>query len=549
MCSVFDGDGIQELAAVTTEILLGSNSVCRKCHLQPVEVILHKTDPYCKKCFLAFATHKFRSCIGKHKLLPAGCPMVVGVSGGPSSSALLHFIHQGITLTSLKKLRIDPIFLHIDEHCSPFSMHEADGIDVAERACRAVTKLGLKCYYTTLETILAEKPVTPLPFLQGSSCAQLRDRLTTPLLRTKMQCLLQSCGSLTAQESVWQTLLQRCLVSACASLDHSRLMLGTSASAIAATILSFMAQGRGAYIPQHVSFCTVDRVMGVHVYRPLRELMADELMHYNRLMDITFEDPPQHNGTVNGCTHNFLGRLQSEFPSTVPTVFRTGDKLLAYDIKASTASSTLSINSSGIPSNGDGVEPAVAEGAEPAAAEGSEPAGTEPAAAEVTETVATEGTEPAAADEGAELCGFCFCTLDTTQPEASALSATVVSTRLSRARAYGDIDSDMRAASTELSLENNVKSKPSGTVSLEDSDQTSVSVVGLDSASHDGYTVIISKADLDSVLCYGCRIALNSVTDATLLPIDLQKRATAASSVRRAQRGMNVDQHTSVHNE
>ena len=68
-----------------------------------------------RDCFLAYITHKFRSCIGKHKgAVGAGDEVLVCLSGGEASSAMLHLIDEGVKLTSLKKLRIKPSFLHVD---------------------------------------------------------------------------------------------------------------------------------------------------------------------------------------------------------------------------------------------------------------------------------------------------------------------------------------------------------------------------------------------------------------------------------------------------
>ena len=58
--------------------------------------------------------HKFRSTIGKSKQIKAGDEVLVAVSGGISSSSVVHLIYEGISDLSVKKLRFIPTFLHID---------------------------------------------------------------------------------------------------------------------------------------------------------------------------------------------------------------------------------------------------------------------------------------------------------------------------------------------------------------------------------------------------------------------------------------------------
>lgn len=67
-----------------------------------------------RNCFLAYFTHKFRSTIGKSKQIHPGDCVLVGLSGGASSTALLHLISEGLQENSHKKLRFNPVFLFID---------------------------------------------------------------------------------------------------------------------------------------------------------------------------------------------------------------------------------------------------------------------------------------------------------------------------------------------------------------------------------------------------------------------------------------------------
>uniref|UniRef100_A0A2P2I8Z4 Cytoplasmic tRNA 2-thiolation protein 2-like n=1 Tax=Hirondellea gigas TaxID=1518452 RepID=A0A2P2I8Z4_9CRUS len=296
MCSV-NTDSLQEMIPITTEIFPGTSATCRKCGGTPVEVVLRKTDPYCRACFLTYVTHKFRSCIGKHKLVPVGAEVLVCTSGGLASSALLHLVHEGVTLTSLKKLRVQPAFLHVDERCASAFSRQGENAEQsssssfagdAEYACRAVVQLGYPCYYTTLEAILSPVPIAPLLYKRGSSVEVLHQQSTSAVLQRHLQQLLTDCSSSTARESVVRVLLQRSLAVSCSRLGYTRLFAGHSATQVAVTILSDVAEGRGAHTAQHVNFRHVDSDSGVEVFRPLREVLEDELLHYLTINDIPY---------------------------------------------------------------------------------------------------------------------------------------------------------------------------------------------------------------------------------------------------------------------
>ena len=55
-----------------------------------------------------YVTHKFRSAIGKTKLVRDGELILTSFSGGPSSSAMLHLIQE----VTLKKNHVNHFHLH-----------------------------------------------------------------------------------------------------------------------------------------------------------------------------------------------------------------------------------------------------------------------------------------------------------------------------------------------------------------------------------------------------------------------------------------------------
>ena len=82
------------------------------------------------------------------------------------------------------------------------------------------------------------------------------------------------------------------------------------------------------------------RYLGIDlkVIRPLREFSKKEIALYNSLNGLpgaviapTFSMLQDPDYSIEKITENFLVELQEGFPSTIPTLFRTGDKMHATE--------------------------------------------------------------------------------------------------------------------------------------------------------------------------------------------------------------------------
>lgn len=88
--------------------------MCNKCKTKKPKILLQHKHGYCKECFLAATTHKFRSYLGSLKLSHTNENVVVVHIAGHSSTALLHLLRTGLDESQHKKLKIHPVILCID---------------------------------------------------------------------------------------------------------------------------------------------------------------------------------------------------------------------------------------------------------------------------------------------------------------------------------------------------------------------------------------------------------------------------------------------------
>jgi hypothetical protein len=67
-----------------------------------------------RKCFEEFFIHKFRSTLSKSNVFGRGERVLLAYSGGPSSSALLHLIADGLSVNARRRLQFQAHVAFID---------------------------------------------------------------------------------------------------------------------------------------------------------------------------------------------------------------------------------------------------------------------------------------------------------------------------------------------------------------------------------------------------------------------------------------------------
>merc|ERR1711915_1019841 len=123
------------------------------------------------------------------------------------------------------------------------------------------------------------------------------------------------------------------LVGVSQKLCCGKIMTGETGTRLAVELMSSVACGVGAGLPHRVGFRD-SRDEGVVILRPMREISSKEVSLYcvyNHLVTWHGQEVQGVGDTIRNVTQEFLLGLQENFPSTIPTVNRTGDKLTAVD--------------------------------------------------------------------------------------------------------------------------------------------------------------------------------------------------------------------------
>ncbi|CAH1779839.1 unnamed protein product [Owenia fusiformis] len=323
MCSIQEDDQFR----LESKSELNTGRVCMKCQNLAV-VVIRVNDAFCRECFLKYCTHKFRSAFGKSKLIRDGDAVLVAVSGGQATTALVHLIQEGLSCRAQKKLRFNPTLVYIDEGAVINESRE-ERLKVCSKMAALFKATSFPFHIIPFEKVMKES----LRYDSDSSLAGYMESLTLEnSLANQLRDLLDSTSSLTAKENLQSILRRRLLISLAEKLSISKVMTGETSTHLASQLLSSISQGRGKHVSDEMSFSD-GRNQAVMFVRPLREFSSKETALYNRMMSLepciqpTLTTKTGLGSSIDRLTQSFVATLQAGFPSTVSTIFRTGEKL------------------------------------------------------------------------------------------------------------------------------------------------------------------------------------------------------------------------------
>nr|CAD7597400.1 unnamed protein product [Timema genevievae] len=310
---------------IEVRISVGTGSICRKCNEKPAEVVLRLKDPYCRSCFLAATTHKYRASLGKSKQMKDDTHVLLAHSGSQSSLALLHLVWMGLQETTHKRHVFNISVIYIDEGII-FGHSVKQRSTTYAAVMDQVHNFHFSFYATTLSRVFCDNTENTC-LLNPDLPLEEEDELDLKLL-----ALFKNVTSLTSKEDLLLKLRNQLLVRVAKELKCSKVFVGESSTRLAVKILTNVALGRGAHLSLDVGFCD-SRDGAIKVLRPMRDFTNKEVAFYNffnKLEPVVISSlgtKADTQASIQKLTEKFVTDLQDNFPATVSTVFRTGEKL------------------------------------------------------------------------------------------------------------------------------------------------------------------------------------------------------------------------------
>ena len=315
MCDVNpDKLEVEEQMISKKNILCGS--MCMKCKVEKAVVLVRVHDPLCRSCFLTYVIHKFRSTLGKSKLIQANDNVLLALSGGHSSTALLHLVKDALSEGAHKRLRFSPGVICIDESETLHPSVEQDYSHIKELA----DQFGYPFFQIPIYKDFAnmDKDIDDKATIEKDRCQFIKS--------------FQSISTLTAQQDFLVIRRVSLVVNLARKNNYKKIMFGDTSTSLCMKLLSNISLGRGSTIPLDIGVSD-NRFPDITIIRPMRELSSKEVALYNRLCEISVLLPynimtaQYSHSSLQQKTEEFIIGLQTGFPHTVNTVFRTGDKV------------------------------------------------------------------------------------------------------------------------------------------------------------------------------------------------------------------------------
>ncbi|XP_067001617.2 cytoplasmic tRNA 2-thiolation protein 2-A isoform X2 [Anabrus simplex] len=331
MCSVNEEELDDGNQFMEVKPPIGVGTLCKKCEVNKAEVVLRIRDAYCRDCFISSTTHKFRAVLGKSRLLKIHDNVLIAVSPSNSSLALLHLVKTGVNDTTQKRLRCTPYAVYIDGAVLDQTS------DQRKRLCsdivRQILSFGIPTYVSSLDKSLISEMNSQL-YVNADNDTNLELNEEGD---AKLRNLIADVQSLTSRDDLVQKLRHKLLFIIAEQLKCNKIFVAETGTHLAIKLMTNLSLGRGAQLPYDIGFCD-SRHPDVKLLRPLRDLTSKEIVFYNIFNDMeaihcpSFGTKSDPYCSIQKLTEKFIVELQNEFPSTISTVFRTGEKLSADNL-------------------------------------------------------------------------------------------------------------------------------------------------------------------------------------------------------------------------
>jgi cytoplasmic tRNA 2-thiolation protein 2 len=253
----------------------------------------------------------------KESLIPPGSHVLVCLSGGPSSTAMLHLLQEIVSPHTYRTINFFYTALYVD-------VGAAVGLSDEERREKAEQ---VKNNFTSREHGSQKEFVCiPLEHLFKS------DDSTDEQCVKKLQDYLQSFKTLSSKEDAFRQLIFATITNYAQKNGFQYVLTGESASNLAIRVISDVSKGRGYNLPLNVSF-NDNRWQGLNILRPMKDKLAKEIAFYNAIHRLkTVFIPNMTTATplkssIDRLVEEFITTLQTDFPSTVHAILRTTEKL------------------------------------------------------------------------------------------------------------------------------------------------------------------------------------------------------------------------------
>lgn len=327
MCSNIEDDTLVTMTEAEVETI-NFQEICKKCNESTIAVKLKFKEAQCEKCFLAYVRHKFRASLGSTKIVGRGATILIVYDGRPKSSVLLDMLRFAFFQDTYKKLHFEPHVLYIDDSAL-FNLTDEQRYSRLNRVQVLLKQFGVKAYCTSITD-------------SSNGLQSYEDYMKQAISNEKVdefKAKISSSVSHTSADDYVGSIRTNIIRNIASKLNANFAFTSEIESDLAKIFLTNITLGRGGSVCQDITFC--DTRGDVPIIRPIRNLDIVEVDHYIQFNKIECLDVTEFNidglfdKSLQNVTKSFIDELQTNFPSTISTIFRTGDKISGITVDKS----------------------------------------------------------------------------------------------------------------------------------------------------------------------------------------------------------------------
>ncbi|KAI9189606.1 Cytoplasmic tRNA 2-thiolation protein 2 [Blastocladiella emersonii ATCC 22665] len=310
---------------------------CKKCKTGKATLAVRQAV-YCRDCFMAITGEKFADSVVRLRLpmVPPGGEgrVLMAFSGGTASRTMLDLMAARLAVTT--DPRKPRMFTTGEVVCIDESEVIPHDPSFDERIAAAVASYSLPLTTVKLSAIFDYASPTEICVAAGLDVS-VTERPNGTSAEELLADLFNGTPSVSAKEDLLRILRRRLLIEVAARRGFKYLVLGTSTSTLAHSVLTATVAGRGAGIPLLLRGAdTISTSSGeVMVLQPMSQFATKELAlwcHFARLdviplPTLTSSRPPGLKVGIHQLTHTFLATLERSKEGTASAVYRTAARL------------------------------------------------------------------------------------------------------------------------------------------------------------------------------------------------------------------------------
>jgi len=243
--------------------------------------------------------------------------VLISYEVGHPSTALLHLLRTGLDLSTPKKLRFIPVIVFLEDQ---YHLCLEERCKMIAQVRKEVESQKFDMHFASFKDCV----------INDNICISDNSLNLNENDKEQLNQVFPKGTNKTKKKEIMSILKRNTLISTAKQLSCKYIFTPELSIDIASNLLTNISLGRGSQVPVDTGFCD-DRDDQVKILRPLRSFDIKEVGFYNILhslepVSIRQPDINQYS-SVQDLMKKFVSDLQENYPATVTTIVKTGDKL------------------------------------------------------------------------------------------------------------------------------------------------------------------------------------------------------------------------------